>query len=204
MSANEKQVGGTHYTDMPVQPWDAMQAWMTPEQFCGYLLGNVIKYAARHPAKGGVEDLKKARHYLDKLIEFREQGRAEAAAVLREAIDTMDQLLKPKEVIQPEGHSDPQPPATTPAVSESAAGEWPGPDWSQAPEWAVAWAMDKDAHSSTKSRYHWYFKVPRILNAAWNLGCYDVPLNLAFCAAADFGYTGDWRDSLRKRPEEVK
>jgi hypothetical protein len=67
------QVGGTHYINKPVQPWAAMEAWMTGEEFTGYLRGNVIKYMARCNDKGGVEDLKKARHYLDKLIEVTEQ-----------------------------------------------------------------------------------------------------------------------------------
>ena len=52
----------------------ALDAWMTREQFAGYLRGNVIKYLARCADKGGVEDLKKARHYLDKLIEFSESA----------------------------------------------------------------------------------------------------------------------------------
>jgi hypothetical protein len=63
------QVGGEHYRDKTIQPWDAMQAWMTPEQFKGFLWGNVIKYIARWQDKGGIEDLRKARHYMDKLIE---------------------------------------------------------------------------------------------------------------------------------------
>ena len=70
MNANDYQEGGTHYTDSTIQPWAAMQAWMTSEQFAGYIRGNVIKYLARYPKKGGVEDLRKARHYLDKLIEL--------------------------------------------------------------------------------------------------------------------------------------
>jgi hypothetical protein len=65
------QVGGDHY-QKKVQPWDAMAAWMTPVAFCGFLAGNVIKYLARYQNKNGVEDLKKARHYLDKLIEVEE------------------------------------------------------------------------------------------------------------------------------------
>jgi len=69
MSANDMQVGGEHYRDKTIQPWDAMQAWMTPEQFKGFLWGNVIKYIARWQDKGGIEDLRKARHYMDKLIE---------------------------------------------------------------------------------------------------------------------------------------
>jgi hypothetical protein len=67
--ASAVQVGGDHYRALAIQPWDAMQAWMSREAFEGFLTGNVIKYVARHKAKGGVEDLRKARHYLDKLIE---------------------------------------------------------------------------------------------------------------------------------------
>lgn len=74
MSANSKQVGGTHY-QTSIQPWEAMQAWMTDEEFQGFLRGNVIKYIARASdltlaGKGGVQDLEKAHHYLEKLIEF--------------------------------------------------------------------------------------------------------------------------------------
>ena len=67
--ASKKQVGGDHYVNMGVQPWDAMKSWLTPEQFQGFLQGNAIKYLARWQSKGGVEDLRKARHYLDKLLE---------------------------------------------------------------------------------------------------------------------------------------
>lgn len=68
-AANQRQVGGEHYTTKAVQPWDAMQAWMSHDEFTGFLRGNAIKYMARCKDKGGVEDLEKARHYLDKLIE---------------------------------------------------------------------------------------------------------------------------------------
>lgn len=64
-----RQVGGTHYRDMEIQPWDAMRAWMSPVEFRGFLRGNAIKYLARCDKKGGLEDLRKARHYLDQLIE---------------------------------------------------------------------------------------------------------------------------------------
>jgi hypothetical protein len=63
------QVGGTHYIVMDVQPWDAMDAWMSREAFHGYLTGNCIRYLARWRNKNGLEDLQKCRHYLDKLIE---------------------------------------------------------------------------------------------------------------------------------------
>ena len=67
--ASRTQQGGTHYLDMPIQPWEAMRAWMSREQFIGFLRGNVIKYVARYDAKGGIDDLRKAEHYLDRLIE---------------------------------------------------------------------------------------------------------------------------------------
>jgi hypothetical protein len=70
MSANQTQVGGTHYTTKSIQPWEAMQAWMSEDEFCGFLRGNCLKYLVRYKDKGGVEDLRKARHYLDKLIEM--------------------------------------------------------------------------------------------------------------------------------------
>ena len=68
--ADDLQVGGDHYKNMGVQPWKAMESWMTPEQFAGFLRGNAIKYLARCDAKGGLDDVKKARHYIDKLIEL--------------------------------------------------------------------------------------------------------------------------------------
>jgi len=70
MSSNQTQIGGTHYLDLDVQPWDALESWLTPEQFVGFLRGNAIKYLARCDAKGGIEDLQKAQHYLAKLLEF--------------------------------------------------------------------------------------------------------------------------------------
>ena len=73
--ADDTQVGGTHYKTMGVQPWDAMSAWMTHEEFCGFLRGNAIKYIARCNAKGGLEDIEKAQHYLQKLAEIWERER---------------------------------------------------------------------------------------------------------------------------------
>jgi hypothetical protein len=67
--ANKRQVGGDHYMNMGVQPWRAMESWMTDEQLIGFMMGNVIKYVARWQDKNGIEDLRKASHYLEKLIE---------------------------------------------------------------------------------------------------------------------------------------
>lgn len=61
---NAVQVGGNHYKSLTVQPWDAMESWLTPEEFRGFLKGNAIKYLAR---KKNADDVLKAQHYLLKL-----------------------------------------------------------------------------------------------------------------------------------------
>ncbi|MBT9157725.1 MAG: hypothetical protein DDT36_00708 [Firmicutes bacterium] len=68
-----KQVGGEHYVTKAIQPWDAIAAWVSSSGFEAYLHGNIIKYVARYPDKGGVEDLKKAAHYIERLVEHLEK-----------------------------------------------------------------------------------------------------------------------------------
>lgn len=71
MAANDRQVGGDHYRDQDIQPWEAMEAWMSDEEFKGFLKGNALKYIARSNHKGTEqEDLAKAHHYLSKLVEL--------------------------------------------------------------------------------------------------------------------------------------
>lgn len=65
--ANDRQVAGTHYKAHKYETWDVILDWNL-----GYLDGNAVKYLSRWRLKGGVQDLKKARHYLDKLIEVEE------------------------------------------------------------------------------------------------------------------------------------
>jgi hypothetical protein len=62
--ANDKQVAGEHYMAKPVQVWDFIH-----RNGIGYLAGNAIKYLARYKDKGGIADLEKAKHYIEKLIE---------------------------------------------------------------------------------------------------------------------------------------
>ena len=58
-----KQVGGDHYQKGGMQPWDIFLAWdLDP------WTANVVKYILRYPHKNGIEDLRKARHYVDFLI----------------------------------------------------------------------------------------------------------------------------------------
>lgn len=63
--ANAVQVAGSHYKSKAIQPWDYIAS-----NKLGYFEGNVVKYVSRWKDKGGVEDLRKARHYLEKLIEL--------------------------------------------------------------------------------------------------------------------------------------
>ena len=63
-SLKETQVGGNHYSKMKIQPVDFIT-----ENGLGYIEGNIIKYVCRYKDKNGLEDLKKAQHYLQMLIE---------------------------------------------------------------------------------------------------------------------------------------
>ena len=60
-----------HYTSGSIECIDALRASMPLDQFMGFLKGNVIKYLWRYQQKGKpVQDLEKARWYLDKLIDL--------------------------------------------------------------------------------------------------------------------------------------
>ena len=65
MQALDKQEGGSHYKDMPIQPVEYIYA-----NAIGYLEGNVVKYVSRWRKKNGIADLEKARHYIDLLIQL--------------------------------------------------------------------------------------------------------------------------------------
>jgi hypothetical protein len=73
MSADNIQIGGTHYKDMPVQPWTVMEAVLTHDEFVGFLKGNCIKYCMRQGKKQGSDDANKAHHYSMKLTEIIEK-----------------------------------------------------------------------------------------------------------------------------------
>jgi hypothetical protein len=69
-STRLSQVGGEHYRKFKIQPWDVID-----EYDLSFYAGNALKYLLRAGHKGSkIEDLKKARHYLDKMIEL-EEGR---------------------------------------------------------------------------------------------------------------------------------
>lgn len=64
MSSLDRQVGGTHYKQFKIQPLE-----YALENNLGVCEHAVIKYVTRWPFKGGVDDLRKAKHYIDILIE---------------------------------------------------------------------------------------------------------------------------------------
>ena len=68
--ADSHQVAGDHYRS-EIQPWNAMKAWFPAEGYKYFLIGNAIKYLSRAGKKNGLfkEDILKARHYLDKLLD---------------------------------------------------------------------------------------------------------------------------------------
>jgi hypothetical protein len=65
MSALDSQEGGSHYKDRAIQPIEYIHANNLP-----FIEGSVVKYITRWRDKGGVEDLKKIKHYIDLLIEL--------------------------------------------------------------------------------------------------------------------------------------
>lgn len=65
-----------HYTSCGIEPIDLMRENMPTDAFIGYLEGNITKYMMRYRHKNGVEDLEKARVYLDWLIEEWKEGEA--------------------------------------------------------------------------------------------------------------------------------
>ena len=64
MNPYKKQVGGSHYKDMKIQP----SKFINDNKLL-FAEGNAIKYICRHASKGEAQDLEKAKHYVDMIIE---------------------------------------------------------------------------------------------------------------------------------------
>ena len=62
------QIGGNHYSEMAIQPIEFIH-----KNGLSFIQGNIIKYVCRYKAKNGREDLQKAKHYIDLLIELEEK-----------------------------------------------------------------------------------------------------------------------------------
>lgn len=65
-AANQKQVGGNHYKHGGEEHWD--RQWRLYGR--GYFVGCITKYVERYHEKNGLQDLQKAQHFLEKLIEL--------------------------------------------------------------------------------------------------------------------------------------
>ena len=88
-SANSKQVGGTNYgcndANGVEQHWDRM--WRLYGR--GYFVGCATKYIERYHLKNGIQDLEKAKHFIEKLIELEQaaEKRMVAEALLSDPFD---------------------------------------------------------------------------------------------------------------------
>ena len=90
MSALETQVGGGHYKDMKIQPVEFIHANKIP-----FIEGNAITYICRHRLKGGAQDIRKAIHMLEQLIELEYGGvPTPEAAKAHEAARAIAEALK--------------------------------------------------------------------------------------------------------------
>jgi hypothetical protein len=65
MNATDKQVGGSHYKDMAIQPVEYIH-----KNNLSYLEGNVVKYITRHRSKNGMADVEKALHYCQLILQL--------------------------------------------------------------------------------------------------------------------------------------
>lgn len=75
ISALDTQVGGSHYKDMPIQPMEYSMA--NGLDACQH---TIVKYVTRFRQKGGIQDLEKARHVIDMLIEFERKAQTPKSA----------------------------------------------------------------------------------------------------------------------------
>tara|TARA_R110000868_G_scaffold116026_1_gene309411 strand:+ start:416 stop:658 length:243 start_codon:yes stop_codon:yes gene_type:complete len=67
--ASNRQVAGTHYRDMGVQPWDVIDTWPRNQKI-GFYRGGALKYLMRMGAKDeNAQEIAKGQHYMEKLLE---------------------------------------------------------------------------------------------------------------------------------------
>ena len=86
----DKQVGGDHYQNMKIQPAEFIN-----KNQMKFAEGNAIKYICRHINKGGEQDLQKAKHYIDMIIERdygdeAEKSKVFAGVSIKDPVDSDD------------------------------------------------------------------------------------------------------------------
>lgn len=89
-----------HYNQGSIECIEAMKIVLTPEEFRGYLKGNVFKYLWREKDKNGNEDLRKGKSYYDRLIELVDEYEQQKAADLQSLKDHPFGKLKEKAIKQ--------------------------------------------------------------------------------------------------------
>ena len=72
MNANDMQIGGSHYKDMDIEPWDVIDTWPLEQRIGAYRAG-ILKYTMRMGTKDDrAKEIRKAGHYCQKLAEVLE------------------------------------------------------------------------------------------------------------------------------------
>jgi len=99
----DKQVGGDHYSKMKIQP-----AEFVNKNKMLFAEGNAIKYICRHINKGGKQDLEKAKHYIDMIIERdygddAEKSKVFAGVSIKDPVDSDDISYEGLSINFPEG-----------------------------------------------------------------------------------------------------
>lgn len=97
MISEKDNINPSHYVFGGIETIEYLKAKLTPEEYRGFLKGNVLKYVSREAEKNGLEDLKKDKWYLDKLIEFendRKLSTIEAIEIIGGLKETYAQKIK--------------------------------------------------------------------------------------------------------------
>ena len=98
-SANQRQIGGSHYkAPGKVEHWD-----IVAQHGLDYFQGQITKYVMRWKKKGGIQDLKKAQHFLEKYIEI-EEKRPASINLVASALEREGKTVRPeaeKEQVEP-------------------------------------------------------------------------------------------------------
>lgn len=103
LKVSPKQVGGDHYDKMKIDPWAVWDTWPL-EQRIGAYRSNAVKYLMRMGTKGdALEDAKKARHYINKLVEVLESDQGRIAAELKKVQEELAKETKLQEGIRNAG-----------------------------------------------------------------------------------------------------
>jgi hypothetical protein len=72
-----KQVGGSHYKDLTLEPWEVAEAWCSVEERRGHFKISLLQYISRWDKKGGVLDLEKGLHHLEEWIRMEKKYAAQ-------------------------------------------------------------------------------------------------------------------------------